>query len=974
MRGCGADAKCEEIGRLFTRRRMDVMALSETKLKGVGEVRFGEVLGRKSGVSERVRAKEGVALIVRKELMECVREWSEVSSRIMWVRMKIGHEKWVFVSTYGPGSEHTEQEVDGFWDELRGCLHQFGEDEYVVVMGDLNARVGSRKVEGVVGCFGIDGRNESGEKMIYMCTECGMTIGNTMFKKRSVHKYTWERRRREEIVDRALMDYVLVSGNGRSKLLDVNVLRGESAGMSDHYLVEGKMRVNPNWKKRQVAEGTKEMIRTGELEDVMKVGEYRGKINDKWSEVRNTPERGVEQEWHDFRDAVMECATEVCGKRRVGGKGIRKGSEWWNNDVEKVVKEKRRLFERSLQSGRVDDWERYKNKRQEVKRVIKEAKKAADERWGERMSEKFEDRKKMFWKEVKRVRRGDEKREVRVRDERGQILVENEQVKGRWAEYFEALLNVRDERGAELVAVGDGRRMPMMNGRDREIEKEEVERAISRMKEGKAPGMDGIAAECIKKGGVSVVEWLVRLFSVCFVLGVAPLEWRSACIVPLYKGKGDSCECGSYRGISLLAVVGKLYGRVLIERVVEMTEVAVGEEQCGFRRGRGCVDQIFAVRQICEKFRAKGREVFVAFMDLEKAYDRIDREALWKVMGMYGIGGKLLTAVKSFYMESRACVRVGDGESEWFAVEVGLRQGCVMSPWLFNIFIDGVVREMKVRTLGNGVDMVGVNGEIWQVNQLLFADDTVLMADSEEKLQRVVKEFGRVCKRRKLKINVSKSKVMVCNRGAQGRNLDVWVEGERLEEVADFKYLGGVVAGDASTGIDIQQRVNDGMKVFGAVKSMWNVRSLSMKGKRAMYQGIVVPTALYGAETWGASVRDRKRLDVMEMKCLRSMCGVTRRDRVRNEEVHRRVGVHGTLSERMDKRVLSWFGHVERMEENRLTKRVYKSSAEGVRGRGRPKLGWMDGVKRAVEERGVNVDGAKELACDRSEWRAFVNS
>ena len=107
--------------------------------------------------------------------------------------------------------------------------------------------------------------------------------------------------------------------------------------------------------------------------------------------------------------------------------------------------------------------------------------------------------------------------------------------------------------------------------------------------------------------------------------------------------------------------------------------------------------------------------------------------------------------------------------------------------------------------------------------------------------------------------------------------------------------------------MDVQQRVNAGMEVFRTVKSMWKVKSLSMKGKRAMYQGIVVPTVLYGAETWGTSVRDRKRLDVTEMNCLRSTCGVNRRDRVRNKEVRRRVGIQETLSERMDRRMLSWY-------------------------------------------------------------------
>ncbi len=109
---------------------------------------------------------------------------------------------------------------------------------------------------------------------------------------------------------------------------------------------------------------------------------------------------------------------------------------------------------------------------------------------------------------------------------------------------------------------------------------------------------------------------------------------------------------------------------MLIKRVREGTEGVIRDEQGGFRRGRGCVDQIFAVRQVCEKYLAKGKEVFWAFMDLEKAYGRIDREGLWTVLRLYGLGGRLLKGVKSFYKNSKACVRVGNGVSDWFLVRV----------------------------------------------------------------------------------------------------------------------------------------------------------------------------------------------------------------------------------------------------------------------------------------------------------------
>ena len=148
--------------------------------------------------------------------------------------------------------------------------------------------------------------------------------------------------------------------------------------------------------------------------------------------------------------------------------------------------------------------------------------------------------------------------------------------------------------------------------------------------------------------------------------------------------------CSNLRGISLLGVVGKLYDRVLIKRLGAGTECAIPEEQCGFRQGRGCMDQVYSVRQVCEKYLGNEKCVFWAFMDLAKAYEKIERQYIWQMQRVYGVRGNLLKAVQSFYIDSRTCVRVGMDVSEYFPVNVGLRQGCVMSPWLFNVCIDGV--------------------------------------------------------------------------------------------------------------------------------------------------------------------------------------------------------------------------------------------------------------------------------------------
>ena len=292
------------------------------------------------------------------------------------------------------------------------------------------------------------------------------------------------------------------------------------------------------------------------------------------------------------------------------------------------------------------------------------------------------------------MRKGGLRMEKTMKDVNGLFLRGNEERK-RWAEYFEELLNVQEDREADIVAVG-GDQVPVMEEEhEREITIEEVKRALNETKGGKAPAMDGVRVEMLKERGVTVLKWLARVFNICFMLSIVTVDWVIACMVPLYKGKGDVHEYINIRGTSWLSVVGNVYGRVLINRIRDETENVIPEVQGGFRRGSGCTDQILLLGQICKKYLGKGKDMYFAFLDLEKASDRGDRDVMWNALRLYGIGGRLLRGVKSLYVDSKDCVRVGNEVSEWFPVRVGLKQGCVMSPWLFSLYINGVVREVS---------------------------------------------------------------------------------------------------------------------------------------------------------------------------------------------------------------------------------------------------------------------------------------
>ncbi len=176
-------------------------------------------------------------------------------------------------------------------------------------------------------------------------------------------------------------------------------------------------------------------------------------------------------------------------------------------------------------------------------------------------------------------------------------------------------MNNDAEREAVVTTVGikAGRgRVPIQ----RKIDRAEVEKAIVRLKSGRAAGMDGTTAEMLKYGVDTVVEWMLFICEQTWKKGEVPDDWKKAIVVPLCKGKDSRSECSSYRGISLLSVPVKVYGRILTERLMEVTEGKVSEKQGGFRKGRGCIDQIFAMKRLVEEYLGKDKKLYAAYIDL----------------------------------------------------------------------------------------------------------------------------------------------------------------------------------------------------------------------------------------------------------------------------------------------------------------------------------------------------------------------
>ena len=239
---------------------------------------------------------------------------------------------------------------------------------------------------------------------------------------------------------------------------------------------------------------------------------------------------------------------------------------------------------------------------------------------------------------IRKLRGGKQRVEnMPLRDKTGTLLVNSSDKIEWWEEYFQQLLNmssVVDQIQPAHISVQEARRQenPPTIG--------EVQQALNQMKNRRAPGNDDITADLLKAGGITVVTWLHEIFVDIWTIEEIVEDWTLAILIRLFKNKGDKTQCDNYRGISLLVVACKLFTRVILNRVQRVIDRQLLKTQAGFRANRSTVDQIFTLKMAMEKSREFNRPMFMCFIDIQKAYDSVNRDLLWKICSQYGLTEK----------------------------------------------------------------------------------------------------------------------------------------------------------------------------------------------------------------------------------------------------------------------------------------------------------------------------------------------
>ena len=382
---------------------------------------------------------------------------------------------------------------------------------------------------------------------------------------------------------------------------------------------------------------------------------------------------------------------------------------------------------------------------------------------------------------------------------------------------------------------------------DKDIQRAEIVAAIHRAKKGKAVGPDDIPVEALCND--RAVDFLYTLFVKCYDSGTIPSAWQYGTIVPIPKpGCKDNREPLNYRGITLASAVYKLYCTVLENRLRTWLESnnAIDDEQNGFRKDRNCIDHLSVITSIIENRKMCRKGTFISFVDFSKAYDRVDRGMLWTKLEAYGLEGKIMKALKSIYECVKCNVRINGMHTDWFDVGVGLKQGCSLSPILFNMYINDLCKAIKAT--GKGVK---VGDEC--VSILLFADDLVLMAENEADLQYFMNVLSDWCSKWGVAINTEKTNIVHFRPKGQPRSNVVFRCGNEVIAYKDrYRYLGLWLTEHLEYDCMAKEVAKAAHRALGLIIAKSKAYGgMPFDSFTLLYNACVLPVITYGAGIWG---------------------------------------------------------------------------------------------------------------------------
>ena len=947
-------AKAAQIAREMRTYRLDVLGISECRWPGSDKI----VLSTGETViwsGKEDRHESGVALMMSKKAAKSLIEWKGVGDRILKAKFDSKYVVTTVVVCYAPTNSAEDSVKERFYDQLQTTVNEVSNHEMLIVGGDLNAKIGNDNTgrERCMGKYGLGTMNENGHLFADFCQENELVVGGTLFRHKDIHKYTWES---PDGITRNQIDHIAISRKWTASLKDVRTKRGADVN-SDHVLLLAKVKLSLRAKKMKVERRKLDVKR---LRDEKVRDEFSLEIYNRFEVLMDEDVEDIDSYWMEYRDAVKETGEKVLGFEK------RERKEWISEETWEAIEERKEVKKRlnrenDLRSDEREEWkQQYSEKEKEVKtRVRRDKRRYMDEKASEaEEAAKVNDSRTLFQISKELSKRGNFVSKGQVKKKDGTIATTEAEQQERWAEHFCEILNREEPQRTAVFEEGE-----LLDIDCEAPTVGEIENAIKKMKNNKAAGSDGIPGELFKIQVEENARIMLKLFSKIWEDEKVPAEWLKGNIYKLPK-KGDLGDCNNWRGITLLNIASKIFARCIFEKIQDPLEEVLRQNQAGFRKGRGCMDMVFVLRKLIEESVEFKKELYVNFVDFEKAFDSVFRQALWKVLREYGVPEKVIKMVRILY-DGFECAVIHEGKlSAYFEVETGVKQGCLLSGLLFLLVIDWLMKRVtEMRSTG----IEWVNDTV--LEDLDYADDLGLVSnnfnDTQEKMTRLARRARMVG----LRVSAKKTEILRLN---TQEDRSVMLEGQALKDCEVFTYLGCKMSKTGGTEDDINNRIHKARGAFVSLKAVWSSGIYKVKTKLRLYSAIVKSNLLYGCECWTLTKKLENKLRVFHQKCLRRILRVFYPNLVSNRDILRRTEQKDIMEEVIDRK-WRWTGHIARKPPEHLTRQALTWRQRGRRPRGRPRQTWgctMD--KEAMEIGGVKFANLLEDAQDRHRWRQRV--
>ncbi len=917
--------KLDNIKLEATRLELDIVGLGEVRWKDSGTITSDDYMLIYSG--NKSEHKHGVGLLLNKRVSKSVMGYYALSDRILLVKLFSKPFNVSIIQLYAPTSACSDDDIEQFYDDLNKAYKHCGSQDVIVVMGDLNAKVGNEQdpMKEIVGPHGLGERNERGDMWVDWCVAHNQVIMNTWFQHHVRRLYTWKS---PGDGIRNQIDYITINKRFRNSIQQVKGYPGADCG-SDHVLLVSLLKLNLKIlpKKKSLPKLELELLR----KDEELKNKYMQCISKRMNDLDTV--NNLEDRYTSFVSALSESAKSILPKVERKGK-----QKWMTNDILMKMDARRNLKSKPLLYDALD---------KEIRRDCQEAKEQMLTEQCERIEQlDAANRTNLMHEEIRKVtgRKQGLGATTCIEAKDGTIIMEQERVLTRWYEYINELYH--DNRG-DIPTID-------MENDGTPITYQEVEYALKGMPMRKAPGPDDIATEMLVAAGDVGLQEMTKLTNMMYRDGCFPKDMNKSIFITIPKVRG-TVKCEKHRTISLMSHITKLVLRVIMNRLKGRTIQEIAPEQYGFMPDKGTRNAIFVLRRIAERSIEKQKDVYLCFIDYSKAFDTVKHEHLIQLLQSLDIDAHEIRLLTNLYWNQEAAVRHNGEVSNWMSIKQGVRQGCVASPYLFALYTEMIMRRI------DGMDGLKIGGKV--INNLRYADDTVIIAESAQQLQQLIDVVVEESENKGLYLNSAKSFTMVFSKSPVIPKCNITVHGKSLEQVSKFVYLGSLFTADGRCEKEVRRRIGIAKSAYRSMEKVLKSRSIDIKVRVRTMKCYVWSTLMYGCETWTLSDAMIKLLESAEVWFLRRMLRIAWTDKITNVEVFQRAKVRKELMKDIVRRQMSFLGHTLRKDE--LENLVVTGYIEGKRARGRQRetyLTYLNKMKKRTPTELIH------MARDRTVW------